>query len=267
MFKRLPAGLQALIEVGILFLPSIPAYLWVWPNVHGTSETAFQVLVYLYVLAGTVFIGRRRWTWNELGINRIGLWRSLGCALAFAVARWLIIKGVAWETPPPVFSAAGLAWNIFYYFALVGLVEELLFRGLVYRALEDWRGGIGQKHAARWAIWGSAIGFMLWHIFGQGPLLGISTLVIGLAFAAIRWQAGGIVGLIVLHGLWDLESILLVASDNSAIFSHGYPAIASHAFLLLGTALLVLTPLYVWLIHPRWLRVLSMRKGLFQRSK
>jgi len=251
MLKRLPAGLQALVEVGILFLPAIPAYLWVWPNLQGTRETVFQVLVYLYVLAGTVFIGRRRWTWNELGINRNGIWLSLGCGLAFVAARLLIIKGVAWQVSPPPLNAAGLAWDIFYYFALVGLVEELLFRGLVYRALEDWRGGTGQKHATRWAIWGSAFGFMLWHIFGQGPVIGVTTLVIGLAFALIRWRAGGIVGLIVLHGLWDLESTLLVAGDNATIFSQGYPAIASRGLLLLGTALLVLTPLYVWLIHPK----------------
>ena len=92
---------------------------------------------------------------------------------------------------------------------------------------------------------------MLWHIFGQGPVIGVTTLVIGLAFALIRWRAGGIVGLIVLHGLWDLESTLLVAGDNATIFSQGYPAIASRGLLLLGTALLVLTPLYVWLIHPK----------------
>jgi membrane protease YdiL (CAAX protease family) len=258
--KRLPTGLLALIEVGILFLPAIPAYLWVWPNVHGTNETVFQVLVYLYVLAGTVFIGRRRWSWNELGINRNGIWLSLGCTLAFVAARWLIIKGVTWKTMAPTLSTAGLAWNIFYYFALVGMVEELLFRGLIYRALEDWRGGAGHPHAARWAIWGSAFGFMLWHIFGQGPLIGVTTLVIGLAFGAIRWQAGGIVGLIVLHGLWDLESTLLVASDNSIILGQGYPAIASRGLLLLGTALLVLTPLYVWLVHPRVKERLNKRR-------
>jgi membrane protease YdiL (CAAX protease family) len=249
--KRLPKGLQALIEVGILFLPAIPAYLWVWPAITGTSETVFQVVVYLYVLAGTVFIGRRRWSWNELGINRQGIWLSLGCALAFAIARLLIIKGVRWELAPPAFGALELVGNILFYFGLVGLGEELLFRGLIYRALEDWRGEAGSKAAARWAIWGSAAGFMLWHIFGQGPVIGISTLVIGLAFGLIRARAGGIVGLVVLHGVWDLESVLLVAGSNAAILGSGYPQIASWGLLWLGTALLALTPLVVWLIHPK----------------
>ena len=248
--KRLPQGLQALIEVGILFLPAIPAYLWVWPVVSGTGETVFQLAVYLYVLAGTVYIGRRRWSWNELGINRQGIWLSLGCTVAFAMARLLIIQAVRWQLAPPTFTALALAGNILYYFGLVGLGEELLFRGLVYRALLDWRGPAGPQVAARWAIGGSAVGFMLWHIFGQGPLIGITTLVIGLAFGLIRARAGGIVGLVLLHGVWDLESVLLVASDNTALLSSGYPQIASWGLLWLGTALLLLTPLVVWLVHP-----------------
>ena len=78
MLERLPRGLSALVEVGILFLPAIPAYIWIWPNVQGTTETIFQCLVYLYVLAGALYIGRRRWTWSELGINGKGIWIGLG---------------------------------------------------------------------------------------------------------------------------------------------------------------------------------------------
>jgi hypothetical protein len=66
MWQRLPRGVQALIDVGLLFLPGIPAYLWLWPNVDNTdSLMPAQVLVYLYLLAGCLIIGRRRWTWDR----------------------------------------------------------------------------------------------------------------------------------------------------------------------------------------------------------
>ncbi len=251
MLNRLPPGLSALIEVGILFIPAIPAYLWIWPNIQGSSETTFQILVYFYVLAGTIFIGRRRWSWGQLGINRRGIWLGLGCTLIIIIARLLIILGFAWNFSPPLFNLARLAWNTLYYFALVGLVEELLFRGLIFRALEDWRGKAPERHASAWAIWGSSFGFMLWHIFGQGPLAGISTLIIGLAFALIRWRGGGILGLIILHGFWDLESTLLIAAvDLTAIYSQDHPVVASPWLVILGTVLLFATPLYVWLAHP-----------------
>ena len=133
--------------------------------------------------------------------------------------------------------------ELLFYVALVGFGEELLFRGLIYRLLEDWRG-------ARWAIWGSSAGFLLWHIFGQGPLVGFATLLIGLLFALIRWRGGGIVGLILLHGLWDLETVLLVADSNAAILSGGEIAFKSPLLVWLGTLVLFLVPVYVWKLHP-----------------
>jgi len=243
---RLPDGPSALIEVGLLFLPAIPAYLWLWPNVEGDARWLAQALVYAYVLAGIIFIGRRRWGWGELGLNPRGLRLSLACALALLLGRLLIIVSVDWKLAPPPLDPGRLVLEVLYYFGLVALVEELLFRGLVYRALEGWSGD-------RAAIWGSSFGFMLWHIFGQGPVIGLTTFVIGLVFALLRWRAGGILGLIGLHALWDLQSALLVPSlgDSVQILARGRPAFNQPALVGLGTALLVLVPLYLWLVYPR----------------
>jgi membrane protease YdiL (CAAX protease family) len=241
--ERLHPSLVGLLEVGIMFLPAIPAYLWVWPNVSGTAQDIWQTVVYLYVIAGTVFIGRRRYSWGELGLNRQGIWLALGCGAALLAARLSIILGIDWSVHPAALTWWGLVGELLFYIGLVGLGEELLFRGLIYRLLDDWRG-------ARWAIWGSSTGFLLWHIFGQGPLVGFATLLIGLLFALIRWRGGGIVGLILLHGLWDLETVLLVTDSNAAILSGGVIAFKSELLVWLGTVLLVLVPVYVWKLHP-----------------
>lgn len=232
-----------MLEVGGMFLPAIPAYLWMWPNLKGAHNDLVQVIVYVYILVGTLYIGLRRWNWNQLGVNRKGIWLSLGCGLVILAARLMIILSINWSVRPPQLTWLRLAGSLLYYFGLVGLVEELLFRGLIYRLLEDWRG-------VRWAIWGSSIGFLLWHIFGQGPLVGFATLLIGLLFALIRWRAGGILGLIVLHGLWDLETTLLVADSNTEILSPGKFSFANPAVIWLGTVLLILAPVYLWKIHP-----------------
>jgi membrane protease YdiL (CAAX protease family) len=259
---RFHPSLVGLLEVGLLFLPAIPAYLWIWPNVSGTALEIWQILVYLYVIAGTVFIGRRRYNWRQLGLNRQGIWLGLGCAVVLLVARLLIILGIDWTVHPAPFTWLGFAGKVLFYIGLVGLGEELLFRGLVYRLLADWGG-------ARWAIWGSSLGFGLWHIFGQGPLAGLATLLIGLLFALIRWRGGGIIGLIILHGLWDLETVLLVADSNPAILNAGAIAFKSEWLVWLGTLLLLLVPVYVWKLHPclagkvgRWLN----RAGHAQRE-
>ena len=241
---------SALCELGLLFLPAIPAYIWIWPNISGQVQELFQIFVYLYILAGTIYIGRRRWNWDQLGINRKGIGLALVCGLVILAARLAIILSINWNVHPAQLTPLRLIYNVLYYFALVGLGEELLFRGLVYRLLLDWKG-------VRWAIWGSSVGFILWHIFGQGPLIGLAALLIGLLFALLRWRGGGIVGLIVVHALWDLETILLVADSNADILASGTLAFRNLAGIYLGTVLLFAVPLYLWLLHPRlvgWLQ-------------
>jgi len=233
-----------MLEVGIMFLPAIPAYLWMWPNVQGTSVLVAQLVSYAYILAGTLLIGRRRWSWDELGLNRKGLGLSLACGLVLLSGRLLVILSVQWGGRPPHYTPLALLGQVLYYIGVVGLVEELLFRGLIYRALEEWL-------SVRWAIWGSTLGFMLWHVFGHGPLIAAATFVIGLVFALLRWRGGGILGLIVLHGLWDLQAVLLVADSNAQVLSWGRPEIPHPAWMLVGLALMVLVPVYLWVIHPR----------------
>jgi membrane protease YdiL (CAAX protease family) len=232
---------RSLVEVGILFLPAIPAYLWLWPNVSGSQEQVVQILVYLYFLAGALWIGLRRWTLSHLGLNWQGLGLSLACGMALLVGRLLVIFSVSWNLPPPPFDLARLAGELLYYFGLVGLVEELLFRGLLYRILEEW-------HGVRWAIWGTSLGFVLWHVFGQGLLVGLAGFIIGLVFALVRWRAGGIAGLIFVHGLADITSAeLMPPVDYNQL---GRPAITHPALLILGYLLILLLLMYLWKIHP-----------------
>jgi membrane protease YdiL (CAAX protease family) len=136
-----------------------------------------------------------------------------------------------------------LLGEFFYYFAVIGFVQELFFRGLVYRAFEDWLG-------TRWAIWGSSAGFVLWHIFGWGLLAGVAMLLYGLIFALLRWRAGGILGLILIHGAMDYLGMLMLPDLD--VISLGRPEIPFPAMLFLGLALILVTPVVLWRFYPRW---------------
>ena len=242
---RLPRSpsLRALLELALLFLPAVPAYLFLWPNVSGTAQNLVQIMVYFYILAGTLWIGLRRWSWDQLGVNRRGFWLSLICGLFITVGRILVVLSVDWGAEPPAFNFLRLAGEILYYFGLVGLVEELLFRGLVYRLLED-------RLGLRWAIWGSSFGFGLWHIFGQGLLVGLGTFFLGLLFALIRWRAGGILGLIIAHGLIDITVVQLVPEINTTIY--GQIALPHPFVAYFGFFMILAVPIYLWKIYPRF---------------
>ncbi|HEX9076761.1 MAG TPA: CPBP family intramembrane glutamic endopeptidase [Anaerolineae bacterium] len=231
----------ALVEFGLLFLPGIPAYVWLWPNVARDDRTWIQVLVYLYFLVGSVIIGFRRWTPGQLGLNRRGLGVSLGCGTAIILmmmaGRFAI--GLVWA-PIPI-TLDRIVFDIGFYIGLVGGVEEFLFRGLLYRILFELRGD-------RLAIWGSALAFGIYHIGRQGILGGLGTGLIGVIDGAIRWRAGGIAGLIATHGIYDIIAI------------EGWPHLTMNQVLeiqvvhpelaLIADGLLFGTLIYLWKVHP-----------------
>lgn len=218
---------------------------------HGTQNWIVQSIVYIYVLAGSLLIGLRRWSLGELGVNISGFWLVIVFGLALLLGRWLVVAAVDFHLPPRTIGLPEAALNILYYIGMVGLVEEFLFRGLIYRALLIWR-------SASWALWGSSFGFLLWHIFGQGPVIGFTTLLIGLIFGLLRQRAGSITWLILLHGLWDLETIFLLGTASSADILGSLPEVTSPVLLVLGYALMIAVPLILWLgfswppFHRRW---------------
>ena len=248
MWQRLPRGVQALVEVGLLFLPGIPAYLWIWPNVENTDWLKpVQVLVYLYFGAGCVIIGRRRWSWDQLGLNRNGIGLSLICGAVLIAGRILVTLSVAWPIGPTPIPIGQLIGDMAFYCVLVGFIEELLFRGVIYRAFDEWRG-------TRWAIWGSAVMFAVYHIGWEG-VAAIGALLFGVIFAVMRWRAGGIVGLIVVHGLMDVIATLMLPEMD--ILQLGRPTLSSPVMLIAGYALILIIPIYLWKFY--WVNTLTRR--------
>jgi membrane protease YdiL (CAAX protease family) len=239
--SHLPKSVTALLELGLLFLPAIPAHIWLWPNVSGFAEWIAQGLTYVYIILGNLVIGLRRWKPGELGFNLQGIWVSLITGMAIVIGRTLVIVSVDWGIPPPSYSPLCLLTEALYYFGLVSIGEELLFRGLLFRALEEWRG-------VNWAIWGSSLGFVIWHLFGQGLLVGAAMLLYGLIFALMRWRAGGIMGLIFMHGLIDFSAMMMLPDLRLTTLAR--PEVPHPFLLLIGLALITFTPVYLWKIHP-----------------
>jgi len=238
-------GISALLEIAILFLPSIPAYIWMWPNVVNTDLFyPVQSLVYVYVLAGGLFIGLRRWSWHELGFNNRGIFLGMVCGSVLVAELILLHIGLGWPLQFRSFSLLRFAWEIIFYFAFVGLVEEFMFRGLVYRALDDIRG-------PALAIIGSSIGFALWHAGRMGPLL-IGPFAIGIIFSLIRWRGGGIIGLIIIHGFYDLFATQLDMPIAFESFTQILQLpIANPIAFVAGDILMIALVVYLLKGHPR----------------
>lgn len=78
--------------------------------------------------------------------------------------------------------------------------------------------------------------------------------LIGLLFAQFRWRAGGILGLILIHGLWDLETVTLVAGSNEQFLAIGQTEISNPFLVYLGLVLILSVPIYLGWLHPKFTR-------------
>jgi membrane protease YdiL (CAAX protease family) len=234
---RLPS-VSALVEILLLFSPALPAYLWLWPNIEGTGWLGpVQIITYVYFLCGSLFIGLRRWNFNQLGLNHKGIGLSLLFGSVFILGRTFAYLSTNLPLKIQPFSLTRILGEILFYFGLVGFIEELLFRGLIYRALEDWRG-------VRFAIWGSTLTFGLYHVGSQGLLGALGTSIIGLLFAVIRWRSGGILGLAFIHGLVDF---IAVETQPSIDLTHINQIQIDQPILLILSYILLLGPvIYLW---------------------
>ena len=117
---------------------------------------------------------------------------------------------VVFGLPP----AGVLAWILFNTF-LVGLSEELMFRGVLLQAF--------RRTVSIWpAVWLTTLAFGAIHILNVFMTGELRTALIqsaaaalsGLLFIALRLRTGSLWPCIVVHGLWDFATFTIAAARS-----------------------------------------------------
>ena len=143
-------------------------------------------------LIASLWYGFRRWGTRRLGFHTNGVkvvfWASL-FILSLELLNCELRKGY--------FPLSASALFIFVSSSLlVGFFEEILFRGVLFNSLRDWK-GLG------WAMWGSAILFTIFHIQAQPVATWSGIFLFGLFFSFLRRSNISIIWLAVMHGVYD----------------------------------------------------------------
>jgi membrane protease YdiL (CAAX protease family) len=139
-------------------------------------------------------------TRDDLGLVRPGrLATSLGGAMAV-----LVLAGAAWLTSPAIRVPAPsqLAAGLLLFGLGTAPAEELLFRGVLYGAVDRWRGPVAATIV-------SATAFALAHVpvYGWGSLgLALSA---GLLFGWLRWWSRSLLVPGMVHVVADLAILWL----------------------------------------------------------
>ena len=158
------------------------------------------------------WVGRYFWGLDGLG------WHARRCKQGLiwgAIAACLICSDGLFRLKPTGYSVSVLA-VVSLSSVVVALMEETLFRGLLFNALSDLGG-------RQWAIWVPTVLFTAYHVQAQ-PIAGWPFIfAAGLFLAVLRWQGVGLVWLVLSHAVGDS---LIAAANYGPSRVTWWPAVA-----------------------------------------
>ncbi len=175
-------------------------------------EAVTRGLGWPFLLAALFLLALVVWQqWRDVGLNKLASGRSL--LLTWLPMLYIVVGlglAVVFGLPP----AGVLLWILFNTF-LVGLSEELMFRGVLLQAL--------RRTVSIWpAVALTTLAFGAIHmlnVFMTGELRAAliqsaAAALSGLLFIALRLRTGSLWPCIIVHGLWDFATFTLAAARS-----------------------------------------------------
>lgn len=148
---------------------------------------------------------------DELRISRFRvrpIWVLSALAMPALVLLLAVWAGGHWELNSfsPADRAAAVTGAVFFYGLATGIVEELIFRGVIMGCLE-------RRTNIQIAIVAPSVLFGLLHVFGNDLDLAstiqllIAGSIVGILFSLIAWESGSIWNSAVVHGVWNMVMV------------------------------------------------------------
>jgi len=195
-------SLEAILVFVLPLLFIIPFY------VSGfITQVLGECIMYTIYVAGSVGLTKyNKRTLAEVGLTRKGLLPSLGnsvvLVLAFSVVRFIVAN---LKLSPDVSSWEIVAFNLFLW-ALSGLGQEILFRGLILFSFDRWKGW-------KVALLVSTTLFGLIHVLRYPSISGIVLVsIVGGFWGWIALKTKNIVGTTIAHFLFNFLFAFLLTS-------------------------------------------------------
>jgi hypothetical protein len=165
-----------------------------------------------FLLAALFLLALVVWQqWRDVGLNKLASGRDL--LLTWLPMLYVVVGlglAVVFGLPP----AGVLLWILFNTF-LVGLSEELMFRGVL---LQAFRRSVSVWPAVAWTTLAFGAIHVL-NVFMTGELRAAliqsaAAALSGLLFIALRLRTGSLWPCIIVHGLWDFATFTIAAASS-----------------------------------------------------
>ena len=151
----------------------------------------------------------------------IPLWKHLGVAARprnvraclFFIPMWILATGNAWDGFSPRYSGASM-WYAVGSMILVGFVEEMIFRGFLFRAMLE-------KDGPKPAVIVSALTFGIGHIVNllagldivKNLFMIVFAVAWGFVFTMVYYKCGSLLPCIIAHAAVDVISMLSAETE------------------------------------------------------
>ena len=184
----------------------IVVYVVVGGTLRNIGDDSPAMVVGLAVIAfGLLAFVARNGLGQKYGLTR---WTNNARQMLYLAPLWIVTSANLWGGVEPHYTGVGLLCAI-ASMALVGLVEELLFRGFLFEAMLE-------NGSATTAIVVSAVTFGIGHIvnlFTGHALLEtgvqmVFAIAVGFMFTLVRYKGGSLLPCIVAHSLIDVFSVV-----------------------------------------------------------
>lgn len=192
----------------------ILVYCFVMAPVRGEfgDESIWSVLALALIAAGTTVFVKINHLEEKYGLTG---WPKNTKKYLYFIPMWILVTGNLWGGFAPAYSGTALVFAVLSML-FVGYVEEMLFRGFLFKALAS-------KNSIRVAIIISAVTFGVGHIInlltGQGDvetvIQVIFAVVWGFIFTLVFFKSKSLLPGILAHGLIDVFSKF--SADNIMI--------------------------------------------------
>lgn len=218
----LTLGQLAAIQLTCIALPALAVARYLAP--HGISAAIAWHRPHPRAIAGAAVIGATLWIAVWIVVVPLSV-QIFGSREAHRLAASLLSDD------------APLGWELFAIALVPAVAEEILFRGVLTRAL-------AARHGMATAVILSAAVFALYHL---SPARLLSTFALGAVLAVVALRSGSIVPGMIVHALGNAAAVIFGRLSET---SPAVRAISDHGLASASIAV-VLCVIGIWLIVPQ----------------
>ena len=188
----------------------IVGYVLITGNLRTLGDDSPAMAIGLLAIACVLFLFvQRNGLLATYGLDR---WANNSRQMLYFVPLWIVSSGNLWGGCSPCYQGLGLVCSI-VSFALVGFVEELIFRGFLFKAmLRD--GNVKTAIAISSVTFGMGhiVNLLTGHAIVETLVQIVFAVAIGFIFTMVYYKCGSLLPLILAHSIIDVFSVFAV--DN-----------------------------------------------------